>query len=170
MSGIGTATSSGSKFLLTLVFLGLFLGGGGGGADGSGVETMGSVWFSVSSGTSGKVGRLCRLAALEFFGTVVGDVDVDGHGGRLAVGSASCESCGTMSIRKSNMSLWLMAIATSDVLTVLLFKELATKNARTVISLMKISHALSSRTVTSLAIILISGSDLTSFLIRARGS
>jgi hypothetical protein len=42
-----------------------------------------------------------------------------------------------MSIKKSNMSLWLMAIATSELLTVLRFKELATKNARTVISLMK---------------------------------
>jgi hypothetical protein len=35
------------------------------------------------------------------------------------------------------MSLWLMAIATSDVLTVLRFKELATRKARTVISLTK---------------------------------
>jgi hypothetical protein len=65
--------------------LGFFLGGNGGGADGSGVETVGSVWF-VSSGISGTVVRLF-LVVVEFFGAVVGDVEDEGHGGRLAADS-----------------------------------------------------------------------------------
>ena len=105
VSGIGTATSSGNKFLFTLLLFDFFLGGNGGGTDGSGVETIGSVWFA-SSGISGTVARLF-LVAVGFLVAVVGDVKDDEHGGKLAAESPSGGSCsvGTISIKKSNISL-----------------------------------------------------------------
>lgn len=104
VSGIGTATSSGNKFLFTRVFLGFFFGGSGGGAEGSGVETIDSTEF-VSSCSSGIVGRLF-LVEVELLGIDVGDVDVEAAGKFPAesFSGASC-SAGTMSIKKSNISL-----------------------------------------------------------------
>ena len=87
-----------------------------------------------------------------------------------AAAAAPDSSRGTMSIRKSNMSLLASAAAMSDLCSVRRLLSSAWIQARMVSSVINISQPLAKRMGASAEIILTSGSAFMTFLILARGS